>query len=111
MDYAKTIQGKVVTIKMVIPYQEIEDAHNQKLAEIQRTGTFSEYAKGTVPIAYIKKTRGRSIFSDLIKSMVNKHLSKIITKEDLEFLDLTNIKIGEYRPLNDLLVEIKYVGN
>ena len=98
-----------VEYNITIPKEDIAEAIEKKLPEIQKKYKADGFRVGKVPLDFIMKKEGKTIFFEIGEELINKEIFAIVDKESLDLLERPNVDVKEFKEDIDLEFKVEFV--
>ena len=92
---------------LAIPYNEVDELINNKIIEIIPTVSLPGFRKGKAPISIVKKKYEDNILSEVLQSIVQNNIKKLLEDKKFKVLRQPKVEIKKYEKEKPVEVEIK----
>ena len=92
---------------LAIPYNEVDELINNKIIEIIPTVSLPGFRKGKAPISIVKKKYEDNILSEVLQSIVQNNIKKLLEDKKFQVLRQPKVEIKKYEKEKPVEVEIK----
>ena len=90
-----------------VPYEEIDNSINAKIAEIAPTVSLPGFRKGKVPINIVKKKYENKVLSEVIEKIVEDKTKKLLEQKKLKAFRQPKVEIKKYEKNKPIEISIK----
>jgi trigger factor len=90
-----------------VPYEEVDNSINTKIAEIVPTVSISGFRKGKAPLNIVKKKYENNILSEVIEKIVEDKTKKLLEEKKLKAFRQPKVEIKKFEKNKPVEISIK----
>jgi len=98
----KEIDSKILfkEFEVQVPYKEVDNSINAKIAEIIPTVSLPGFRKGKAPLNIVKKKYENNVLSEVIEKLVEDKTKKLLEEKKLKPFRQPKVEIKKYEKIN-----------
>jgi len=90
-----------------VPYEEVDNSINAKIAEIVPTVSLPGFRKGKAPLNIVKKKYENNVLSEVIEKLVEDKTKKLLEEKKLKAFRQPRVEIKKYKKNEPVKISIK----
>ncbi len=105
----KEIDSKILfkEFEVQVPYKEVDNSINAKIAEIMPTVSLPGFRKGKAPLNIVKKKYENNVLSEVIEKLVEDKTKKLLEEKKLKPFRQPKVEIKKYEKNKPIEISIK----
>ena len=105
----KEIDSKILfkEFEVQVPYKEVDNSINAKIAEIIPTVSLPGFRKGKAPLNIVKKKYENNVLSEVIEKLVEEKTKKLLEEKKLKPFRQPKVEIKKYEKNKPIEISIK----
>lgn len=96
------------SLSIVVPVSQIEEKEAEEFKKLSQNAQVKGYRKGKVPLPMLKKLYASSVHEEVIRKLVDQHLSDALKKNELNPVGGIQIESLEAEPGNPLKIKATF---